>query len=89
MIFKPEIHDRARYSVQLSKASSVERIGGSIGRYGVITRPVLTDGGAMPIMSISREDVSSEVFGFSRFVLSVYNFADQAAYGRFGSTNPS
>ena len=36
--------------------------------------------GAMPIVGISSEDVSGEVFGFFRFDLSVYNFADQAAY---------
>jgi len=36
--------------------------------------------GAMPIVGISSEDVSGEVFGFFRFDLSVYNFADNAAY---------
>lgn len=36
--------------------------------------------GAMPIVSISSQDVSGEVFGFFKFNLSVYSFADQLAY---------
>ena len=36
--------------------------------------------GAMPIVGISSEDVSGEVFGFFRFDLSVYDFGDEAAY---------
>ena len=36
--------------------------------------------GSQPIMGIGSEDVSSEVFGFFRLILSVYNFADQAGY---------
>ena len=36
--------------------------------------------GAMPVVSISSEDVSGEVFGFFKFDLSVYGFSDQVAY---------
>ena len=36
--------------------------------------------GAMPVVSISSEDVSGEVFGFFRFNLSVYYFENDVAY---------